>query len=169
MTAQVLQPKPDVTHPHTGIDRRDRKRLANGLTGLVADSYLLLVKTHGYHWNVVGPLFVSLHELTERQYENLFAAIDELAERIRALGYPAPSSFAQMIAQAQIDEEEESASSAEQMVRSLIGDHEKVVRRLRTTATIAADMQDDVTADLLTKRMDFHEKAVWMLKSLVAQ
>lgn len=168
MTAQVLQPKPDVTHPHTGIDRRDRKRLANGLMGVVADSYLLMVKTHGYHWNVVGPLFVSLHGLTERQYEDLFAAIDDLAERIRALGYPAPTSFAQMIAQSQIDEEDQ-APSAEQMVRTLIVDHEKIVRRLRTTATIAAEMNDDVTADLLTRRMDFHEKAVWMLKSLVAE
>lgn len=168
MTAQVLQPKTDVTHPHTGIDRKDRKRLANGLSGLVADSYLLLVKIHGYHWNVVGPLFVSLHELTERQYEDLFAAIDELAERIRALGYPAPTSFAQMIAQSQIDEED-NVPSADQMVRTLIVDHEKIVRRLRNTASLAAEMQDDVTADLLTKRMDFHEKAVWMLKSLLAQ
>lgn len=168
MTVQVLQPKTDVTHPHTGIDRKDRKRLANGLSGLVADTYVLLVKTHGYHWNVVGPLFISLHELTERHYEDMFAAIDELAERMRALGYPAPSSFAQMIAQSGLDEES-GAPTAAQMIRSLIVDHEKIVRRLRETAAIAAEMQDDVTADLLTKRMDFHEKAVWMLKSLVTE
>ncbi len=167
MTGDLLQAMPEITNPLTGIDRQDRKRLANGLRGVIADSYLLMVKTHGYHWNVVGPLFVSLHLLTEQQYEDLFGAVDEMAERIRALGHPAPLSFAQMIAQSALHEEEAMAN-AEDMVGALVRDHETLVRRLRDITAIANEMSDDVTADLLVKRMAFHEKAIWMFKSILA-
>lgn len=166
MPNTVFKAKASVEAPDTGID--NRKRLAGNLTGVLADTYLLLVKTQGYHWNVVGPLFVSIHTLTEEHYRNLFEAADALAERIRALGYPAPSSITEMVAFSEIREDTENPS-AELMIRSLIEDHETVVRRLRTTAELCQELNDDVTADLMIRRMEFHEKAIWMLQALVAE
>lgn len=164
MTNPTLTMKADVENPDTGLD--NRKRLANCLCGLLADTYLLLVKTQGYHWNVVGPLFVSLHRLTEEQYTNLFEAVDDLAERIRALGYPAPSSITEMIAMAEI-EEDTGNPSAERMIKTLVADHERLVRRLREATSAAEGEHDVVTADLLTARMRFHEQAVWMLRAVI--
>jgi len=165
MSSSVLQMKTDVENPETGLE--NRKRLAGNLTGLLADTYLLLVKTQGYHWNVVGPLFVSLHRLTEEQYRNLFEAIDDLAERIRALGHPAPSSITEMIALATIAEDTGNAS-AEEMVANLVADHERIVRRLREAAIMAEEQHDVVTAGMLTDRMEFPEQAVWMLRAVIA-
>jgi starvation-inducible DNA-binding protein len=165
MTNSALKMKADVEHPETGLEHR--KRLANNLCGLLADTYLLLVKTQGYHWNVVGPLFVSLHRLTEEQYQNLFEAVDDLAERVRALGFPAPSSITEMIALAEIGEDTGNPT-AEQMVENLVSDHEAIVRRLREAAVAAEKLHDVVTAGMLTDRMHFHEKAVWMLRAVVA-
>jgi len=165
MSSSVLQMKTDIENPETGLE--NRKRLAGNLTGLLADTYLLLVKTQGYHWNVVGPLFVSLHRLTEEQYRNLFEAIDDLAERIRALGHPAPSSITEMIALATIAEDTGNAS-AEEMVANLVADHERIVRRLREAAIMAEEQHDVVTAGMLTDRMEFHEQAVWMLRAVIA-
>jgi starvation-inducible DNA-binding protein len=164
MTNSALKMKADVEHPETGLEHR--KRLANNLCGLLADTYLLLVKTQGYHWNVVGPLFVSLHRLTEEQYQNLFEAVDDLAERVRALGFPAPSSITEMIALAEIGEDTGNPT-AEQMVENLVSDHEAIVRRLREAAVAAEKLHDVVTAGMLTDRMQFHEKAVWMLRAVV--
>ncbi len=166
MTNVVLKATADVENPKTGIE--NRKRLAGNLSALLADTYLLLVKTQGYHWNVVGPLFVSLHGLTEEQYENLFEAADELAERIRALGHPAPTSITEMISLTVISEDTGSAS-AEDMVSNLARDHEAVVRRLREGVEIAEDLRDMATADLLTERMQFHEQAIWMLRAILAK
>lgn len=164
MSTSVLQMKADIENPETGLEHR--KRLAGNLSGLLADTYLLMVKTQGYHWNVVGPLFVSLHRLTEEQYQNLFEAIDDLAERIRALGHPAPSSITEMIAMAQIAEDTGNAS-AEEMVENLVADHESIVRRLREATAIAEELHDSVTAGMLTDRMEFHEQAVWMLRAVI--
>ncbi|WP_420349109.1 Dps family protein [Pelagibius sp.] len=166
MTNSVLHMKADVEHPQTGIE--DRKRLAGNLSALLADTYLLLVKTQGYHWNVVGPLFISLHRLTEEQYENLFEAADDLAERIRALGHPAPTSITEMIPLTVISEDTGSAS-AEEMVSNLIRDHEAIVRRLREGVEIAESLRDAVSADMLTERMRFHEQAIWMLRAVLSQ
>jgi starvation-inducible DNA-binding protein len=165
MANSVLKIKTDVENPETGLEHR--KRLAGNLSALLADTYLLLVKTQGYHWNVVGPLFVSLHRLTEEQYQDLFEAIDNLAERIRALGHPAPSSISEMIALTQIEEDSGNAS-AEQMVESLVRDHEAVVRRLREATIAAEELHDAATAGMLTDRIQFHEQAVWMLRAVIA-
>jgi len=166
MSNVVLGMKPDTESPKTGI--KNRKELAFHLTGLLSDTYLLVVKTHAYHWNVVGPMFLSLHELTEQQYEDLFEAADTLAERIRALGYPAPTSITEMASTSEISEETGNPS-AEQMIERLIADHEAIVRRLREAAEIAEDLKDAVTADMLTERMAFHEKSIWMLRSILTQ
>jgi starvation-inducible DNA-binding protein len=128
---------------------------------------LLLVKTHVYHWNVVGPLFLSIHELTEDHYENLFKATDELAERIRALGHLTPFSFGDMADSAKLNEET-SSLSAEDMVGQLASDHEAIVRRIRPIAEKAEECGDFVTHDMLTARMTFHEKAVWMLRAMLS-
>jgi starvation-inducible DNA-binding protein len=163
--SDVLDVKPQIENPNLGID--DRQRLAAALEGIVADTYMLLVKTQGYHWNVVGPLFVSLHKLTEAQYEELFAAGDEIAERIRALGYPAPTSLRAMIKDSRVAEAK-GRPTAEEMVEDLVADNETVVRHLREITDLAEELHDQGTADLLTDRMKAHEKAIWMLRAIVA-
>ncbi|MEQ8509391.1 MAG: Dps family protein [Rhodospirillaceae bacterium] len=168
MSITVLNPKADVIETKTGIAPTDQTRLANGLSGLLSDTYTLMIKTHGYHWNVVGPMFRTVHLMTEEHYEDLFQAADDLAERIRSLGHPAPASFADMAALTVI-EEEKGSPTAQQIIETLVDDHEKIVRRLRETAEIADDLKDLVTADMLTERMQFHEKAVWMLRSTLAE
>ena len=164
MPSTVLDVKPTVEHPETDLEQR--KRLAANLLGVLADSHVLMVKTQGYHWNVVGPLFVSLHQLTEQQYQDLFAAIDGIAERIRALGYPAPGSIADMITHTAL-REESGHPTAEEKVQALIRDHETIVRRLRDAVEAADDLRDAATADILTQRLHFHEKAIWMLRAVV--
>lgn len=165
MATGILNVRATVEHPDTDLEQR--KRLVANLTAALADAYVLLVKTQGIHWNVVGPLFVSLHELTERQYQGLFAGIDELAERIRALGYPAPASISDMIPHSALGEETDNLT-AEQMVGALIRDHETISRRLRDAVEVADDLRDAATSDLLTERLRFHEKAVWMLRAIVS-
>ena len=164
--SDVLDVKSHIENPDLGID--DRKRLAVSLAKIVADTYVLLVKTQGYHWNVVGPLFVSLHKLTEEQYEDLFEAADELAERIRALGYPAPCSLHDMIKDSRLAEARGNPT-AEEMVENLVADHETVVRHLREITDLAEELHDQGTADMLTDRMKSHEKAIWMLRAIVAR
>jgi starvation-inducible DNA-binding protein len=163
--SDVLDIKSHIEHPDLGID--GRKRLADSLADIVADTYVLLVKTQGYHWNVVGPLFVSLHKLTEEQYEDLFAAGDELAERIRTLGYPAPASLRAMIKDSRISEAKGNPT-AEEMVENLVADHETLVRHLREITEVAEESHDQGTADMLTERLKAHEKAIWMLRAIVA-
>jgi starvation-inducible DNA-binding protein len=165
MSISVLTARPTVENPDTDLEQR--KQLAAALTGMLADAHILLMKTQGVHWNVVGPLFFSLHQLTEEQYQDLFGAIDQIAERIRAIGYPAPKSVADIMTHTAI-KEETGNPTAEEMVTALIGDHETVSRRLRDAVGVAEGLRDVATADLLTERLQVHEKAVWMLRATIA-
>jgi starvation-inducible DNA-binding protein len=147
-----------------GISEEMRKEIAHGLSRLLADSYTLYLKTHNFHWNVTGPLFNSLHLMFETQYNELALAVDEIAERIRALGFPAPGSYVQFKELTSIREETE-VPSAEEMIQQLVHDHETVVRTARSVFPIVEQNHDQPTADLLTRRMEIHEKTAWMLRS----
>jgi starvation-inducible DNA-binding protein len=150
-----------------GIADQDRKAIADGLSRLLADSYTLYLKTHNYHWNVTGPMFNTLHLMFEQQYTELAMAVDLIAERIRALGFPAPGSYAAYAALTSI-EEETGTPGAEEMIRQLVRGQEAVVRTARAVFPAAEAANDEPTADLLTQRMQIHEKNAWMLRSLVA-
>ena len=152
---------------NTGISEPERQEIANGLSKLLADSYTLYLKTHNYHWNVKGPLFNTLHQMFEVQYTELAEAVDEIAERIRALGKPAPGSYTAFAKLTSI-EEEEGEPSAEDMIRQLVKGQEAVVRTARSVFPIAEAANDEPSADLLTQRMQIHEKNAWMLRSMVA-
>ena len=149
-----------------GINASDREAIAEGLGLLLADTYALYVKTHSFHWNVTGPMFRALHGMFEEQYTELAGAVDEIAERIRALGEIAPGSFSQFSKLTSIDEES-GAPAAEEMVRQLVTGHEAVVRTARNAFATAESAEDQVTMDLLTERMQVHEKQAWMLRSLL--
>jgi len=155
------------TEINIGIGEQDRRKIAEGLSRLLADSYTLYLKTHNYHWNVKGPLFNTLHQMFEGQYTELATAVDEIAERIRALGEPAPGSY-KAYARLTSIEEEESVPDAEQMIRQLLKGQEAVVRTARSVIGAAEAANDEPTADLLTQRMQVHEKNAWMLRSMVA-
>jgi starvation-inducible DNA-binding protein len=147
-----------------GIEAKDRKAVAEGLAKLLADSYTLYLKTHNFHWNVTGPMFNTLHLMFEQQYTELAQAVDLVAERIRALGHPAPGSSAQFAGLSSIREETD-VPRAEDMVRQLLEDHELVIRTARQVFPVAERAGDQVTMDLLTQRMQVHEKTAWMLRS----
>jgi len=149
-----------------GIKEQDREQIAEGLSRLLADSYTLYVKTHNYHWNVTGPLFNSLHTQFEEQYMALAAAVDEIAERIRALGVYAPGSYKAFSKLTKIEESEE-VPSANGMIADLVKAHETVVRTAREAFPAAEKGGDEATADLLTQRMQYHEKTAWMLRSML--
>lgn len=149
-----------------GIAQEDRVKIAEGLSRLLADSYTLYVKTHNFHWNVTGPMFNTLHLMFEQQYTELAAAVDEIAERIRALGVPAPGSYSQFAALTRV-EEETGVPSAEAMIAQLVQDQEVVVRTAREIFPLADAANDEPTADLLTQRMQIHEKTAWMLRSML--
>jgi starvation-inducible DNA-binding protein len=150
-----------------GIRREDREAIAAGLSRLLADSYTLYLKTHNYHWNVTGPQFNTLHQMFEQQYTELAAAVDEIAERIRALGVRAPGSYKEYAALTRI-EEGDGEESAEEMIRQLAIGQETVVRTARESFPAADKANDEPTADLLTQRMQIHEKNAWMLRSMLA-
>lgn len=160
-------PQPSATRQMTANQGAANEHLATALTSVLADSFTLMVKTQGVHWNVVGPLFVSVHELTEQHYQNLFGAVDEIAERVRALHHPAPGSMSALLALSSI-EEGSAANSAEGMVSMLVRDHQAIVGRLREAIEIAENTEDDATADMLLERVQFHEKAIWMLEAIVS-
>ncbi len=162
MTTTTMQPPIDI-----GINTSKREEIAEGLSHLLADSYTLYLKTHNFHWNVTGPMFATLHVLFEQQYTELAAAIDVIAERIRALGVYAPGSFKQFTDLASI-KEETGNPDAEEMIRQLVEGQEAVVRTARKVLPIAGDVDDEPTVDLLTQRMQTHEKNAWMLRSLLA-
>lgn len=149
-----------------GIKDNDRKAIAEGLGRLLADSYTLYLKTHNYHWNVTGPMFNTLHLMFEQQYTELALAVDAIAERIRALGHPAPGSY-QAFARLTEIEEETGVPTAEDMIRQLVVGQETVVRTARRLFPVVDKAGDEPTADLLTQRMQIHEKNAWMLRSLV--
>ena len=150
-----------------GINENDRIEIANGLSRLLADTYTLYLKTHNFHWNVTGPMFNTLHLMFETQYAELATAVDEIAERIRALGVPAPGSYSQFAEHTSI-EEETGVPSAEEMIKQLVKDQETVVRTARSVFPIASDAGDEPTADLLTQRMQIHEKTAWMLRAMAS-
>ncbi len=150
-----------------GISNEDRQQIASGLSKLLADSYTLYLKTHNFHWNVEGPQFNTLHLMFEQHYTELALAVDEIAERIRALGVKAPGSYSAFAKLTSIDEAS-GEESAEEMIRQLVLGQEAVVRTARTTLKPAAAAGDEPTADLLTQRMQIHEKNAWMLRSMLA-
>lgn len=142
--------------------------VAEGLANVLADTYVLTYKTQAYHWNVEGPLFYSIHNLTEEHYENMFAAADDLAERIRAVGQMAPMSLGK-IQELSVIEDSTKDVSAGDMCQALAKDHERVAHRLHALVKIAGEQNDPVTEDLATERSAFHEQAAWMLKALIAK
>jgi starvation-inducible DNA-binding protein len=149
-----------------GIAEADRKEIAAGLSRLLADTYTLYVKTHNFHWNVTGSLFNTLHQMFEQQYTELATAVDEIAERIRALGFHAPGSYAQFGELTSI-QEETGVPSAQEMIAQLAKDQEIVARTAREVFPVADGAHDEPTADLLTQRMQIHEKTAWMLRSML--
>ncbi|MGH8459809.1 MAG: Dps family protein [Nevskiales bacterium] len=149
-----------------GISRTQRKAIADGLSRLLADEYTLYLKTHNFHWNVTGPMFNTLHLMFETQYTELALAVDLVAERIRALGFPAPGSYRQFAALSSIDEET-GVPDTREMIRQLVAGQEAVVRTARDVFPLADESHDEPTADLLTQRMQVHEKNAWMLRSLL--
>lgn len=150
----------------TGIAANDRNDIAEGLSRVLADTYTLYLKTHHYHWNVTGPQFRSLHLMFEEQYQELWAATDEIAERIRALGEFAPGTYAEFSKLSSI-QEDNSVPSADQMVKNLVKGHETVVKTARDLFNSASEANDEVTADLMVQRMQASEKTAWMLRSMV--
>ena len=150
-----------------GINAEDRQQIAVGLSKLLADSYSLYLKTHNYHWNVEGPLFNTLHLMFEEHYTELAAAVDEIAERIRALGVKAPGSYTAFGKLTSIDEAFGN-ETAEEMIRQLVIGQETVARTAREAIKAAEAASDAPTADLLTQRMQIHEKNAWMLRSMLA-
>lgn len=149
-----------------GIDEQERAAIAEGLSRLLADSYTLYLKTHNFHWNVTGPMFNTLHLMFETQYTELALAVDQIAERIRALGFPAPGSYADFSRLSSI-REAEGVPTAENMIRELVEGQEAVVRTARATFPDVDRVSDEPSADLLTQRMQVHEKNAWMLRSLL--
>lgn len=149
-----------------GIAEANRKAIAEGLGRLLADSYTLYLKTHNFHWNVTGPMFNTLHAMFEQQYTELATAVDEIAERIRALGEPAPGSYADFGTLTSIDEAE-GVPNATEMLRQLVTGQETVVRTARDIFPLVDEVNDEPTADLLTQRMSIHEKNAWMLRSML--
>ena len=150
-----------------GIAENDRKAIAEGLSRLLADTYTLYLKTHNFHWNVTGPMFNTLHLMFEQQYTELAQAVDLIAERIRALGFPAPGSYGQYAKLCSI-KEEDGVPVANEMIRQLVAGQEAVVRTARNIFPTVDKANDEPTADLLTQRMQVHEKNAWMLRSLLA-
>lgn len=149
----------------TGLSEKLRTHFASELSGVLDDAYSLMVQTHLYHWNVRGPLFEPIHKLLQEHYEALFASVDEVAERIRQLGFPAPtgtSSFPSGVSVPSAMPEEEA------MLADLLGRHESVIKRLRPLSEDADDNKDYVTQDLLNEMLAFHEKAAWMLRSTIS-
>ncbi|MEL7090567.1 MAG: DNA starvation/stationary phase protection protein [Pseudomonadota bacterium] len=161
--SNAMKVVPTETDVSTGV--RDTQAIADGLADVLADTYRLLFKSHAYHWNVEGPLFYSVHNLTEDQYTNMFEAADELAERIRALGHLAPASFAEIMSRSAIDDRQGELST-EDMVIDLAADHERLAHRLHALIKMVEDHSDPVTEDLATERSAFHEQAAWMLRAM---
>lgn len=149
-----------------GITETDRQAIATGLSHLLADTYTLYLKTHNFHWNVTGPMFQTLHLLFETQYTELALAVDLIAERIRSLGFPAPGTY-QEFAELSSIPEATGVPTAEEMIRLLVEGQEAVVRTARSIFPIVDQAHDEPTADLLTQRMQVHEKNAWMLRSLL--
>ena len=162
-TKQNAAPQIDI-----GIPAKDRKEIADGLSRLLADTYTLYLKTHNSHWNVTGPMFNTLHLMFETQYNELALAVDLIAERIRALGYPAPGSYKAYAGLSSI-KEADGVPAAKTMIAHLVKGQEAVVKTARSIFPAVERANDEPTADLLTQRMQVHEKTAWMLRSMLEQ
>lgn len=151
-----------------GIPEASRQEIAEGLSRLLADTYSLYLKTHNFHWNVTGPMFQTLHLMFETQYTELALAVDLIAERIRALGFPAPGTYSDYAKLSSI-EETPGVPKAQDMIRLLVEGQESVARTARSIFPVADKVNDEPTADLLTQRLQVHEKTAWMLRSLLEE
>lgn len=151
-----------------GIEEENRAQIAEGLSRLLADTYAVYLKTHNFHWNVTGPMFQTLHLMFETQYTELATAVDLIAERIRALGYPAPGTYSDFARLSSIPETP-GVPKANEMIRLLVEGQEAVARTARSVFPIVDQVNDEPTADLLTQRMQLHEKNAWMLRSLLEE
>lgn len=149
-----------------GINKKDRAKIADGLSRLLADSYTLYLTTHNFHWNVTGPMFNTLHLMFEGQYNELALAVDAIAERIRALGFPAPGTYKEFQKLGSLAEPD-GGMSAKEMISHLVMGQEAVVKTARSILPLVSKADDEPTADLLTQRMQIHEKNAWMLRSLL--
>ena len=162
----ALETKPKSVKVDAGVS--DPKAVVDGLSGILADTYRLLIKTHVVHWNVEGPLFFAIHTLTEEQYTALFQASDVIAERIRALGHLTPTSTKTLLADSTVKDAGKDLSAGH-MVRALAEDHTAIAKRLHNLIKAAEEADDPVTADLATQRSTFHEKAAWMLRAITKE
>lgn len=151
-----------------GISESEREKIVEGLSRLLADSYTLYLKTHNFHWNVTGPMFQTLHLMFEAQYTELALAVDLIAERIRSLGMPAPGTYKEFAKLTSI-QEPDGVPSAKEMIRQLVEGQEAVVKTARSIFPRVEKAGDEVSADLLTQRMQLHEKNAWMLRSLLEE
>ncbi len=150
-----------------GINEQDRAAIAQGLSRLLADTHTLYLTTHNFHWNVTGPMFNTLHAMFMQQYTELWNAVDPIAERIRALGHYAPGSYADFGKLASVPDAPATPPKALEMVRVLVTGHEAVARTAREMVPTADKAGDEPTLDLLTQRLDYHEKTAWMLRSML--
>ncbi len=162
-----MRKKTTALTPNIGISDKDRAAISAGLSKLLADTYTLYLTTHNFHWNVTGPMFNTLHLMFMEQYTELWNAVDPIAERIRSLGHPAPGSYAAFSALASIKDAPTEPPKAMDMVMILKEGHEAVARTARSVFPLADKAGDEPTADLLTQRMQTHEKTAWMLRSLL--
>ena len=163
MATKSLAQKIDI-----GINEKDRKAIAKGLSGLLADSYSLYLMTHNFHWNVTGPMFNTLHTMFMAQYTEQWAALDLIAERIRALGEPAPGTYKEFLKLTSI-QEVSGIPKAMDMVRYLVKAQEATAKTARKLVPLVEKANDQPTADLLTQRLDIHEKTAWMLRSILEE
>lgn len=154
------------TEINIGIAESDRKEIAGGLSRLLADTYTLYLQTHNFHWNVTGPMFQTLHVMFETHYTEMAMAVDAIAERIRSLDVPAPGTYADFVRLSSI-EEVSGVPKASEMIRLLVRGHEAVVRTARSVFPSVEKAADEASADLLTQRIQLHEKTAWMLRSLL--
>ena len=166
--SSALDVVPHEDEPKIGINTADRERIVDGLGEVLRDTYRLVFKTHAYHWNVEGPLFYSLHHLTEEQYQDLFEAADTLAERIRALGKLAPFTMQSLMSDTVVTDPE-GTPSAREMVEDLVSDHERISKRFTKLSELADEGHDPTTADICNGRGAFHDKAAWMLRAIAAE
>lgn len=165
MTAKsTIQPQIDI-----GISAADRAAIVGELSKVLADTYTLYLTTHNFHWNVTGSMFNTLHAMFMTQYTELWNAVDPIAERIRALGHPAPGSYAQFQRLSTMGDAPAEPPKATDMVRILVDGHEAVARTARNIFPLVEKAKDQPTADLLTQRLDIHEKTAWMLRSLLEE
>lgn len=164
--APTVKKAPKVTNIDIGISDAARKKIAEGLSALLADSYTLYLMTHNFHWNVTGPMFNSLHAMFMGQYTEQWTALDEIAERIRALGHPAPGTYKEFVKLASI-KEVEGVPKAVDMIRYLVAAQEATARTARSLFPLVDEANDQPSADLLTRRLEVHEKTAWMLRSLL--